>query len=390
MPKRRIAMITPEWPAGGDSHGHAFHELALELAPLCDLRVFCLLPEYPKLRLLQPRTFDAARRGEPPAGVDVSFVTFRALPYLTRFLNVGAAARALEPRFRWWRPDLVLAFYLYPQGCAAARVARRLGAPFVLGARGSDLRRLPGARAHAQVSAALRQASAVTAVSQELVDRAIRMGAHPGRAQAIRSAFRSEVFAPRDRAGARRGLSVEQDSELVLFAGRMVQLKGVHDLLHAFAGLAGARPRLRLVCAGSGPKRSEWEALARGLGLADRVTFLGAVPPAAVSDWLAAADLMCLPSYSEGLPQVLIEAAASGRPAVATNVGGIPEIVGRHSGLLVEPGRPRDLAAAIGAALDREWKPGEIAAAYRRSWSDVARETFDLCMRCFASPTAEA
>jgi glycosyltransferase involved in cell wall biosynthesis len=93
---------------------------------------------------------------------------------------------------------------------------------------------------------------------------------------------------------------------------------------------------------------------------------------------MAAADLVTLPSYMEGCPNVVIEALASGRPVVATNVGGIPEIMNGECGLLVPPRDSRSLAQALASVLDRTWDASVISAQCSRSWEDVAADVLEV------------
>ena len=95
--------------------------------------------------------------------------------------------------------------------------------------------------------------------------------------------------------------------------------------------------------------------------------------PAQIATWMGAADCLCLPSYHEGQPNVILEALSCGLPVVATRVGGIPEVVGEHNGALVEPRQPADLARGIEAALGRTWDRGEIhARCPAKSWAESA------------------
>ncbi|MGB9605531.1 MAG: glycosyltransferase, partial [Bryobacteraceae bacterium] len=122
--------------------------------------------------------------------------------------------------------------------------------------------------------------------------------------------------------------------------------------------------------------RLEREA-ARKLG--GRALFVGLLPPERVARWMAAADVVCLPSRSEGCPNVLIEAIACGRPVVATAVGGVPELVSAETGTLAPPDRPQALAEALLEALGRHWDPEVIAGQRRRGWDQVAAETCRIC-----------
>jgi len=99
------------------------------------------------------------------------------------------------------------------------------------------------------------------------------------------------------------------------------------------------------------------ESLVREYGLDGRVRLLGRRPNAEVAAWMSAADVLCLPSLREGCPNVVLEALASGRPVVASNVGGVPELLDKDNGLLVPPGQPQLLGEALQAAVSRDWCP---------------------------------
>jgi colanic acid/amylovoran biosynthesis glycosyltransferase len=129
----------------------------------------------------------------------------------------------------------------------------------------------------------------------------------------------------------------------ILYVGRLVRNKGAGVLLEALAGLDA-----ELVLVGDGPDRGEMEALARGLGVAGRVRFTGAVGQDEILARFQEADVFCLPSFAEGLPVVLMEAMASGLPVVASSITAAPELVEDGvSGLLVSPARPDLLRDAL-------------------------------------------
>jgi glycosyltransferase involved in cell wall biosynthesis len=152
-------------------------------------------------------------------------------------------------------------------------------------------------------------------------------------------------------------------------------------LLEAFVELAKLRPRLRLAIVGQGPLKETLARRAAAAGVEGRVMLPGRCDAAGIAQWMRAADVFCLPSYSEGCPNVVVEALACGRPIVGTKVGGIPELVKDGCGLLVPP---RDVAALRGAldtALSRPWDSVEIARTSTRSWETVAAETLAVCRR---------
>jgi glycosyltransferase involved in cell wall biosynthesis len=151
-----------------------------------------------------------------------------------------------------------------------------------------------------------------------------------------------------------------------LAVGRLSREKGHADLIRALAYLRPLEPSLkvRLVIAGDGPERSRIARLASALRLSEQVTLVGQV--SRIQPYYAAADLLVLPSHSEGSPNVLLEAMAASLPIVATTVGGIPEIVThQESALLVEPRAVPTLAAAIGCLLRDEPQARRLAAQAR-------------------------
>jgi glycosyltransferase involved in cell wall biosynthesis len=157
-----------------------------------------------------------------------------------------------------------------------------------------------------------------------------------------------------DRIQARRALGLTEDKVLVLFAGQVIPIKGVADLIDAFALLdAASRARCELLIVGddhqhNGAYRREMEALCRGLGCAARF-------PGFVSDlprWMTAADMVVAPSHVEPLGNVILETMSLARAVIGSDVGGIPEmVVHGETGLLVPPRSPRALADAIEALI---------------------------------------
>jgi glycosyltransferase involved in cell wall biosynthesis len=140
---------------------------------------------------------------------------------------------------------------------------------------------------------------------------------------------------------------------LLAFAGRLVPEKGLETLLRAAASL----PRVRVEIAGGGPLRAAWADLARELGLAQRVRFVGELTPDGVRDLYSRADIVCVPSiWGEPFGYSAAEAMAMGRPVAASDCGALPELVGDGRGWLCRAGDPEDWAAKLTQALGN---PGE-------------------------------
>ena len=149
-----------------------------------------------------------------------------------------------------------------------------------------------------------------------------------------------------------------EETPTILHVARLVEMKGTQYLIRAFASLAQNFPAVRLAIIGDGPLRRRLERLSASLGVAGRIDFLGALPHSSVMEAIGRAAVLVLPSVLtatgrvEGLGMVLLEAAATGVPVVASRVGGIPEgMADAQTGLLVPPRDAEALAAAIGSLL---------------------------------------
>jgi len=228
---------------------------------------------------------------------------------------------------------------------------------------------------------------AIAAIS-EGVRKALLESGVPGRLiRVIPSGIDLAPFdAPFDRAAARAALGLAPDDLLAIQIAALAPHKSQTTLLQAAAALAGRVPRLRVWIAGEGPLEATLRAEHRALGLGERVRFLGFRDD--VVPLLRAADLFVLSSYLEGLGTSVLDAMAAGLPVVATEVGGVPEIV-RHeaTGLLVRPRDPAALAAAMarlaedpplrarlgagGRALAREFDADRTAAATRSLYQEL-------------------
>jgi glycosyltransferase involved in cell wall biosynthesis len=241
---------------------------------------------------------------------------------------------------------------------------------------GSDLRVIPDVITARMIRSTLRRADFVVAVSEDLRQLAVTMGATPARTRTIHNGCDASLFHLADRGPARSELGVASDAQLILFVGRLVEVKGIGELLEAARRLAPSHPKLKVICIGEGVLEKELRAKISDPAL---VQFAGRKEPQEVARWMAACDLLCLPSYSEGCPNALLEALFCGRPIVASNVGGIPELVDEGCAILVPPRDPARLAAALAEALARPWDAAAIAQHYGRSWDDVGRETFEVC-----------
>lgn len=321
-------------------------------------RVVAPVPWFPSTNA---RWGDYARFAATPAreqrnGLDVLHPRYLLLPKvgmtsapLTLALGARAALQQLiDEGFDF---HVIDAHYYYPDGVAAALLARWFGKPLAVTARGSDINLIGR---HRLPRGWMRWASGVAAasigVSQALVERMRELGLVSRHQLTLRNGVDTERFhVEADRSALRTRLGVD-GQPLMVSVGNLVPLKG-HDLvIEALALLREQGLDARLCIIGAGPQRPALEALCARLGLDDQVRFLGALPQQELAAWYAAADMLLLASEREGWPNVLLECMACGTPVVATAVGGIPEIVQVPLvGRVVEERSARSLAAAAKA-----------------------------------------
>ena len=275
----------------------------------------------------------------------------------------------------WWctmrllrSVDLVHSHWILPQGAAVAITPARRHVATV---HGSDVFGLEAKPLQIIKSWALRRASAVTANSTATQAKVSELTRSRVEAELIPMGV--DIRAPDRKAVASIRVRFAGSGPMVVFLGRVVEEKGVLDLVRAFASIRGRFPTARLVVVGRGIDSDTVTQLAVDLGLDTAIDQPGWTDPCEVVNWFTAADVVVAPSWFEAQGLSVMEAQAAGAAVVATNVGGIPDVVqdGR-TGILVEPRDPGALAAAVISLLD---DPAGAAAIGQRA-AEQARQRF--------------
>lgn len=347
-----------------------------------EARVVAPVPWFPARAAMFERyaAFAKAPPSEQRHGIEVSHPRYPVIPRIGMSVAPWLMYRALLPRLRGilrsgFDFDLIDAHYFYPDGVAAVLLGRALGKPVVVTARGSDINliarhRLP----RTMMRRAAGRAAGLVAVSNALKREMANVGIDPTRITVLRNGVDLARFRPTG--SARRSGSKQP---VLLSAGNLVPLKGHDIVIRALAEM----PDASLVIAGQGPEESRLRALVDRLGLQDRVRFLGAVPHEAMPEAYSGADVLVLASAREGWPNVLLEAMACGTPVVATNVSGIPEVVGDSAtGRLIERREPAAVASAVRDLLaDPPTRSATRAYAERFAWDATTHGQLALFRR---------
>lgn len=270
----------------------------------------------------------------PKVGMSIApWLLYRAMvPQVERLLAEGH------------RFDAIDAHYIYPDGVAATWLSRRFGLPLVMTARGTDVNLIP----HYQVprrliEGAIRDASALIAVSAALKEVLVELGAPDEKVTVLRNGVETDLFRPpEDRTAVRTALGLKGPA--LISVGSLIERKGHHRTIEAMRQIPG----FALLIVGEGPEQQRLARLIGDYGLADRVRLLGPQPHRDLPALYGAADASVLASSREGWANVLLESMACGTPVVAANIWGNPEVVRAPTGgVIYEPNTPDGIAAGV-------------------------------------------
>ncbi len=381
----RVLAITKIFPNAAEPLSAPFNRQQFAaLSRRCELHVMGTIPWFPGAGLLG-KWSTAGRLARVPfretiEGMTVTHPRTLFVPRYAQGAWGALYALSIAPLLARYRGkvDVVLGSWAYPDGFAAVIAAKLLGVPCVVKLHGSDINlnaKEPGPRR--MIAWSLPRAAKVVAVSRALADEVVALGVPRDRVALVMNGVDAELFHPRDRAAARTELDLPA-GPLALYVGNLKEEKGVLELGEAWKVVARELPEATLVVVGGGPLKGALEAIVGPLG--DRVRMVGPRRLETIPTWMAAADLLVLPSRAEGTPNVVLEALASGRRVVASAVGGIPDLITSDElGTLVPPRAPDALAAAIVRSLHSPYNPATVAAlGARGGWDASAAALYEV------------
>lgn len=359
-----------------------------------DTRVVAPVPWFPfsGKRFGEYGRFAATPESEQWNGITVHHPRYLLLPKIGMNMAPQALAKGAMPTIRklianGFDFDLIDAHYYYPDGVAAGIIARALGKPFVVTARGTDINLIPNYNEPRRlILETAAQANASIGVCNALMEKLSGLGAAREKLEVFRNGVDLERFRPEPMKEARRHLGLT-GRQIILSVGNLVELKG-HAI--AISAMTALPEDTTLLIVGKGPLESELKNLAKRLHVSSRVIFAGSIPNTELRWWYSAADVLVLCSSREGWANVLLEAMACGTPVISTAVGGTPEIVtSPQVGRLMQT---RDSTALV-EALHKLMEEAPNRAAVRQyaeqfSWAETSNRQIALFRRIMASQRA--
>lgn len=333
-----------------------------------------------------------APKVETRIGVEVFHPRYAVVPKMGMYatpLTLACAARGTIAGLldRGHDFDVIDAHYFYPDGVAAAMLGKYFNKPIVISALGTDINLIPTyPLARRMIRWAGTRAQAMITVCEALRTEMIRFGMDGSRITTLRNGVDLELFRPGERAVLRKTFGMDRFT--LLSVGHLDPRKGHAHVIAALPAL----PDVCLMIAGSGPDLNRLQGLAAGIGVSDRVTFLGAMPQDRLRDYYGAADALVLASSREGWANVLLEAMACGTPVVASDVWGTPEVVrDPAAGVLMPSLTPQGVAEGVWR-LRAHYPDHAATRAYaeRFGWAETTRGQIRLFEQAARRSTVHA
>lgn len=364
------------------------------LAPFNRAQFHALVPEH-ELRIVAPVAWteelrDRLRgrvttsRRQTADGVTVEHPLYFFLPKIAPHhygpCFLWSVRRTIRRVIREFHPEIILAAWAHPDGWAATKLAEEANLPCVIKVHGSDvLINAKSGRRRLEIAKALQSADCVLTVSRDLKRRVIDLGVTSAKVKVLLEGLDGEKFNPGNKIDARIRLGLPTETRQILFVGNLLLSKGLGILVEACQVLKDRRELFECRIVGRGRQEGEIRKRICAAGLDQYVFLAGSRPHQELPDWYRASDMLVLPSFSEGIPNVLRESVACGCPFVSTTVGGIPEIAQPDASILVEPGDPLALANALQTMLKYPPSVEQVVATHQHvSWEQAAEQLTEI------------
>jgi glycosyltransferase involved in cell wall biosynthesis len=267
------------------------------------------------------------------------------------------------------------------------KLAKKWEVPLVISALGTIERKVAyeGSYTSKQIIEAMNFADRILSVSEDLKTHIVNLGIDENKVDVVPNGVDTEIFRPAGKEYARNVLNLPQEKKIVLFIGALRKIKGVDYLIEAAKSFVNKNTDLYMVGRDDGLRKS-LEKRAEELKISGFIKFTGPVTHEEIPLWISAADMLVLPSLSEGRPNVVLEALSCEVPVVATDVGGIPELmVEGETGYLVPSKNPVQLSEKINKLLENESRREKMGKFGRKSiiqrgltWESHAKKTVDI------------
>ncbi|RDH83771.1 MAG: hypothetical protein DIZ80_06435 [endosymbiont of Galathealinum brachiosum] len=385
----KVLLVTNLFPTPVDLERGVFTlQLAKELNKICDLTIVCPLPWFPKIKMLRflDKWYQLANVPEKYEidGLTVYSPKYFLLPKVSESFHDVLMGMRLEPFIKALhnkqKIDVINSHWLYPDSVAVDRVAKKINVKHIATGLGCDINDSLTQRSKAdKILKMLQNIGGVTVVSSRLKQVLVSNGIKEDNIKVILNGVDVNKFKLLDSDINRKKLNLDKSSKIILYVGRLSFEKSIDSLINAFHKIHHTNIELLLVIIGDGPELGFLHEIVESLGLNKVVKFIGKVSHDEINSWFSSADIFCLPSLREGCPNVVLESLSSGCPVVASDVGALPDLITKDSGLLFEPKNIDDISNKLTLALNHKWNRKLIHDSMKSfTWEEVASQYFQV------------
>lgn len=348
--KLKVLILSHMYPNNiNPNYGTFIHNQVKRLASTgCDTRVISPVPYAPKLLWFNHkwRNFGEIPQFDIIDEVPVYYPRYITPPGqwfhgISGYSIYKCIKNKVDSIFEEFTPNIIHTHTATPDGYAGLLLKRRYKIPFICSLRGSDINYYPfrDKLTMALTKTVLSKADQIVSVSHALrkTAEAIEKPLRPIRVLHNGCDFMNFSFKEDDRLKTRKDIGVLNNEKVIIFVGALMKDKGVYELINAFRKIISKYPAVHLILLGSGPEDKIIKRVILENRSDKKIHLIGRRPHDEVVKWLKSSDLFVLPTYNEGLPNALLEAMACGLPVIASNVGGIPEVVtDGENGILID------------------------------------------------------
>jgi len=368
--KIKLLVITHSFPTKNNPVAAIFLLNQLkELKKYCEIKIIYPYAYVPKIKIFNPYyRFSKVPSKERVGGIEVYHPKYIMIPRMLFKLKLLHFYLAIESFFSYfaskkitdrivesWNPDIIHLHGSLSESLLGKRLKRKYKKPMLVTAYGDDINRyLKQIPSSFLVKSALKSSNAIICQSRFLQNE-IGKRISGKKLFIIPMGALLDKFKPKGKNKARKVLGLPKDKKIILFIGHLFERKGVEYLISALRLVLKKDKNILCCIIGSGHSEDKLKKIASDLDLDNHIKFLGQKTHDEIVPYMNACDIFVLPSLSEGLPVVLCEALAAGKPVVATKVAGTPEIVTKNVGFLVRPKDSNDLSEKIILALNKRW-----------------------------------
>lgn len=345
--------------------------------------VIVVHPYIPKLKKLSIKNKHFADLDKLPKNVIVIeknyfYVPFGPLVKLRGKLAYRSAKRVIkEKRLRF---DIIHAHFLWPCGFVAMKLHEEFRIPYVLTGHGYDVYDLPFQNSfyNKLIPEIIKKSERLITVSQRnshILTKKLKIPKE--KIIVIPNGFDERKFKPRKIN--KKELKIEDKRKVILSIGNLEKIKGHYYLIEAMRLLTKTRNDIHCIIIGGGEEYTKLRTLIQRYRLDDTITLKGPIPHELIPLWMNACDIYVQPSLNEGVPTVIFEALACGKPVIGTKVGGIPEIINKKNGILVDPKDSKQLAIVLEKGLKQKWNTDYIINYSKQfTWEKIANQIMEV------------